>query len=266
MDKIIEVQNLVKKFGDFCAVNQVSFTVTKGQIFAFLGPNGAGKTTIIKILTTILKPTEGAISIDGYNPLTEQHQVRSTFGIIFQDSTLDNEMTALENMELHCVLYGVPKKDCKQKIENLLRLVELWDRKKDFVKNFSGGMKRRLEIARALLHEPKNLLMDEPTLGLDPQTRNHIWNYIQNLNKENELTVFFTTHYMEEAERIANEIAIIDQGKIIASGTPDKLKEETQSPSLEDAFIALTGHNIREEEGSNLDRMRNLHKMWRGGR
>ena len=264
MNEIIEVCDLVKRFGDFYAVDHVSFSVPEGQIFAFLGPNGAGKTTIIKILTTILKPTSGTICIDGYNPMTQQQQVRSSFGIIFQDSTLDNEMTALENMELHGGLYSVPRKVCKERIEKLLNLVELWERRKDFVKNFSGGMRRRLELARALLHEPKILFMDEPTLGLDPQTRNHIWSYIQNLNKEQKLTVFFTTHYMEEAEKVADKIAIIDRGKIIESGTPDKLKEKTKCASLEDAFIALTGRNIREEEGSNIEQMRSFGKLWRG--
>jgi ABC-2 type transport system ATP-binding protein len=163
---------------------------------------------------------------------------------------------------LHGVLYGVPSKERRHRIDELLKFVELWDRRKDFVKNFSGGMKRRLEIARALLHIPKILFLDEPTLGLDPQTRMHIWNYIRLLNKEQHITVFFTTHYMEEAERVADELAVIDRGKIIAQGTPTALKEKTQTPSLEDAFIALTGYAIRDEEASSTDRMRTIGKVW----
>ena len=259
---MIEVCDLVKNFGDFCAVNHVSFEVSAGRIFGFLGPNGAGKTTTIKMLTTILKPTSGVIRVDGHDPVHEKHQVRSSFGIVFQDPSLDSELTALENLDLHGVLYGVSSNERKQRIEKLLKFVELWDRRKDFVKNFSGGMKRRLEIARALIHVPKVLFLDEPTLGLDPQTRNHIWNYIRLLNKEQNITVFFTTHYMEEAERVADEIAVIDRGKIIAQGTPVTLKEKTHTRSLEDAFIALTGYAIRDEEVSSVDRMRTIGKVW----
>jgi ABC-2 type transport system ATP-binding protein len=259
---MIEVRDLVKNYGEFCAVNHISFTVATGRIFGFLGPNGAGKTTTIKMLTTILKPTSGKILVDGHDPLHEQHQVRSSFGIVFQDPSLDSELTASENLELHGVLYGVPSKERKHRIDELLKFVELWDRRKDFVKNFSGGMKRRLEIARALLHIPKILFLDEPTLGLDPQTRMHIWNYIRLLNREQNITIFFTTHYMEEAERVADELAIIDQGKIITQGTPEELKEKTQTQSLEDAFIALTGYAIRDEEASSTDRMRTIGKVW----
>ncbi len=262
MSEMIEVHDLVKRFGDFYAVDHVSFEVSAGKIFGFLGPNGAGKTTIIKMLTTVLKPTSGFISVDGHDPVREQLQVRRSFGIVFQDPSLDGDMTALENLELHGVLYGVSTNERKERTEKLLRLVQLWDRRKDFVKNFSGGMKRRLEIARALLHEPKIIFLDEPTLGLDPQTRNHIWNYIKTLNKEKNVTIFFTTHYMEEADRVADEIAIIDQGKIIARGTPNSLKELTNSGSLEDAFIVLTGYAIRAEEASASDRMRTFGKAW----
>ncbi len=262
MTEMIEVNDLVKKFGDFYAVDHVSFQVSAGEIFGFLGPNGAGKTTIIKMLTTILKPTSGSIRVDGHDPVRDQHQVRSSIGIVFQDPSLDGDMTALENLQLHGVLYGVSAEDRKDRTEKLLRLVQLWDRRKDFVKKFSGGMKRRLEIARALLHEPKIIFLDEPTLGLDPQTRNLIWNYIRTLNKDKNITVFFTTHYMEEADRVADEIAIIDQGKIVANGVPGALKELTHSESLEDAFILLTGYAIRAEEASTSDRMRTLGKVW----
>jgi ABC-2 type transport system ATP-binding protein len=265
MNEMIQVRDLVKNFGEFCAVDHISFEVPAGKIFGFLGPNGAGKTTTIKMLTTILKPTSGTILVGGYDPSSEPYRVRSSFGIVFQDPSLDGDLTALENLELHGVLYGVPSGERHERIEKLLNLVELWDRKKDFVKNFSGGMKRRLEIARALLHVPKILFLDEPTLGLDPQTRNHIWNYVRLLSKEQNITVFFTTHYMDEADRVADEIAIIDHGKIIAQGSPTALKEKTQKQTLEDAFISLTGNAIREEEVSNADRMRSMRKVW-GGR
>jgi ABC-2 type transport system ATP-binding protein len=260
---MIEVANLTKKFNGFTAVDNISFTVNKGEIFAFLGPNGAGKTTTIKILTTLLRPTRGKISLDGNDPTKNQNAVRCSFGIVFQDPSLDDELTAYENMEFHGVLYGVPKKIRRERIEQLLKFVELWDRRNDLAKKFSGGMKRRLEVARGLIHHPKILFLDEPTLGLDPQTRNHIWNYIKNLNEEEKMTVFFTTHYMEEAERVAQKIAIIDHGKIVAQGTPAELKQQTKTTSLEDAFLALTGKTIREEEVSNVDRMRIMRRIFR---
>ncbi len=253
---IIEVSGLTKKFGDFIAVDNISFSVGRGEIFAFLGPNGAGKTTTIRMLTTLLKPTSGQIIINGSNPVTEQNKVRCSFGIVFQDPSLDDELTAQENMEFHGVLYGVPKDIRRKRIEELLKFVELWDRKNDLVKNFSGGMKRRLEVARGLIHHPKILFLDEPTLGLDPQTRSHIWNYIKNLNKEEKMTVFFTTHYMEEADKVAQKIAIIDHGKIIVQGTSAELKEKTKTSSLEEAFLGLTGTAIRQESANIIDRMR----------
>jgi ABC-2 type transport system ATP-binding protein len=254
---IIQVENLTKKFKDFTAVNDISFKVKTGEIFAFLGPNGAGKTTTIKMLTTLLNPTSGNIQINGFNPVAKQDDVRRSFGIVFQDPSLDDELTAYENMEYHSVLYKIPKDIAKKRIEEMLKFVELWDRKNELVKNFSGGMKRRLEIARGLLHHPKIFFLDEPTLGLDPQTRNHIWEYIQKLNKEEGTTIFFTTHYMEEAAKVSNTIAIIDGGKIIAQGTVEELKAMTKTVSLEDAFISLTGKQIREEEVKNgVDRMR----------
>jgi len=265
MENIIEVKNLVKKFGDFTAVKDISFSVKKGEIFAFLGPNGAGKSTTIKMLTTILNPTSGDITLNGHDASGDADAVRHSFGIVFQDPSLDDDLTAIENMELHGVLYGVPGKVRKERIEQLLNFVELWDRRDSQVKEFSGGMKRRLEIARGLLHHPTVLFLDEPTLGLDPQTRNHMWSYLQNLNKTEGITVFFTTHYMEEAERIAQRIAIIDHGSIIASGTAEELKSQTGTRSLEDAFLKLTGTVIRDEDASSVDRMRAGAKMWRGG-
>jgi ABC-2 type transport system ATP-binding protein len=259
---IIEVKNLTKKFSGLTAVDNISFNVNKGEIFAFLGPNGAGKSTTIKMLITLLDPTAGDITINGYNPEKDSNDVRRSIGIIFQDPSLDDELTAAENLEFHGVLYGVPKKIRRGRINQLLDFVELTDRKNDLVKGFSGGMKRRLEIARGLLHHPKILFLDEPTLGLDPQTRNHMWKYLQDLNAKEGTTIFFTTHYMEEAERIARRIAIIDHGKIISSGSAEKLKKETNSASLEEAFLALTGKTIRDEAAGPQDQMRMRRQMW----
>ncbi|MBV8732326.1 MAG: ATP-binding cassette domain-containing protein, partial [Acidobacteriia bacterium] len=218
---MIRVRGLVKKFGDFVAVNNVSLDVEAGEIFAFLGPNGAGKTTTIKMLTTLLEPTEGTLEIDGLDVRKHAHEVRKRFGIVFQDPSLDGEMTAYENMEAHAVFYHVPRKLRGPRIEQLLGIFELWDRRKDPVKLFSGGMRRRLEIARGLLHTPKILFLDEPTLGLDPQTRNQLWTQVKYLNQTEGVTVFLTTHYMDEAERVAQRIAIIDHGKIVAEDSPE---------------------------------------------
>jgi ABC-2 type transport system ATP-binding protein len=260
---MIRAQELVKKFGDFTAVDNIAFDVAKGEIFAFLGPNGAGKTTTIKMLTTLLRPTSGSVSLDGLDPVTHQTAARKQFGIVFQDPSVDDELTAYENMDFHGILYSVPRKLRQERIEALLKLFELWDRRKDQVKQFSGGMRRRLEIARSLLHTPKIIFLDEPTLGLDPQTRNQLWNHIKKLNEEEHVTVFLTTHYMEEAERVAHRIAIIDHGKIIAQGTPGELKAQTNTETLEQAFLALTGSTIREEEASGLDKMRTFGKAFR---
>ncbi len=258
---IIRITNLSKKFNDFTAVDDISFSVEKGSIFAFLGPNGAGKTTTIKILTTLLRPSSGKISLDGCDPVKNAKRARRSFGIVFQDPSLDDELTAFENMELHGVLYGIPKKILGENIRELLEFVELWGRHKEQVKNFSGGMKRRLEIARGLLHHPRILFLDEPTLGLDPQTRYHIWSYIKNMNQKEQTTVFFTTHNLDEAERMAEKIAIIDEGKIITQGSPQQLKEATKMGSLEEAFIKLTGHHIREQSPSHSDKMRRQHQL-----
>lgn len=244
---MITLKNVTKKFGNFTAVDDLSLTVNEGEVFALLGPNGAGKSTSIKMLTTLLRPTEGEIFLDGHNVLENPHKTRHSFGIVFQDPSLDNELTAYENMQFHAMLYGFSKKDYEERIKNLLTLVDLWDRKDSFVKTFSGGMKRRLEIARGLLHLPKVLFLDEPTIGLDPQTRNHIWNYVRDLNKKEKVTVLFTTHHMEEVERYADRIAIIDHGKIIAQGTVKEIKQQAKAETLEDAFITITGNVIRKE-------------------
>lgn len=258
---IIEVKNLTKVYNGLRAVDKISFEVKKGEIFAFLGPNGAGKTTTIKMLTTLTKPTAGFIRIDGHDPIKNENEARRSFGIVFQDPSLDDQLTAYENMDFHGVLYKIPKDLRQKRIKELLQFVELWERRNDLIKTFSGGMRRRLEVARGLLHQPKILFLDEPTLGLDPQTRTHIWNYIRQLNKKEQVTIFFTTHYMEEAEKVAERIAVIDQGKIVAQGSAEELKKKTKTKSLEEAFIALTGYEIREEEVKAIDRMRLIRKV-----
>ncbi len=259
---IIKVEKLVKRFGDFNAVDGISFDVKHGQLFAFLGPNGAGKTTTIKMLTTLLEQTSGKIIINGSDPQANKDKVRESFGIVFQDPSLDDDLTAFENLEFHGVLYGVEKKVLYKRIESLLKLVDLWQRKDDFVKTFSGGMKRRLEIARGLIHHPKILFLDEPTLGLDPQTRNHLWNYVKALNKKEGMTVFFTTHYMEEAARMADNIAIIDHGKIITQGTASEITKKSRTKTLEEAFLKLTGHALRDESASAADAFRTHARAW----
>jgi ABC-2 type transport system ATP-binding protein len=260
---IIAVEGLSKSFGDFKAVDDISFEVQAGEIFAFLGPNGAGKTTTIKMLTTLLSPDRGRISLDGHDAATDQDGVRRSFGIVFQDPSLDEELSARENMELHGVLYGVPAAELNARGAEMLDFVGLLDRKDSLVKTFSGGMKRRLEIARGLLHHPRILFLDEPTVGLDPQTRNHIWEYIQKLNRDEGITVFLTTHYMDEADKVAGRVAVIDHGRILVQDSPQGLKASTGTDSLEAAFIKLTGHGIRPEEASSADTMRRARRMWR---
>jgi ABC-2 type transport system ATP-binding protein len=237
---VIQAEDLVKVFGDVRAVDDVSFRVAPGEIFAFLGPNGAGKTTTIQMLTTLLRPTSGTMMLDGLDPVARPLEARARFGIVFQDPSLDNE-----------------------RIEQLLTLFGLWDRRDSLVKTFSGGMKRRLEIARGLLHTPKILFLDEPTLGLDPQSRNQMWTHVRQLNEAEGVTVFLTTHYMDEAERVANRIGIIDHGKIVAQGSAQELKQQTGTASLEQAFLALTGTTIRDDRADGADQMRQFAKMWR---
>ena len=260
---MIRVENLFKTFGEVKAVDGVSFHVTAGEIFAFLGPNGAGKTTTIQMLTTLLTPTSGSMRLDGIDPLANPLDARRRFGIVFQDPSLDGELTAYENLDLHGVLYHVPRKVRVERIEVLLKSFELWERKDSYVKTYSGGMKRRLEIARGFLHTPKILFLDEPTLGLDPQSRNQLWAQVKQLNETEKVTVFLTTHYMDEADRVAHRVAIIDHGKIVAQGTSQELKQQTGADSLEGAFLALTGTTIRDESADSADQMRQMVKMWR---
>ena len=225
MNSIIKVQNFSKTYGNFVAVNNISFEVEEGSIFAFLGPNGAGKSTTINTLCTIFEKTSGTLLIDGKDVTTQKSEVRSAIGVVFQDSTLDVKMTIEENLKMHCAFYHVPKREIEERIQFVLNLVDLMDERKKLVGALSGGMKRRVEIARGLIHYPKVLFLDEPTTGLDPQTRAHMWEYILKLQKERNITIFLTTHYMEEAE-ICNKIAIIDRGVIVAHDTPYALKRE----------------------------------------
>ena len=221
---IIRVENLSRRFGDITAVDNVSFDVEEGTIFGFLGPNGAGKTTTINILCTLISATSGRASISGYDCSRRSSEVRKSIGIVFQDTTLDKDLTAYENLMFHAYLYKVKRSDIKGRVYDALHLVDLYERRNDLVKKFSGGMKRRLEVVRGLLHRPRVLFLDEPTLGLDPQTRASLWDFITDLPRRHNVTVFMTTHYMEEAE-VCNRIAIIDNGKIITIGTPDELKK-----------------------------------------
>ena len=327
--KAIVVRELVRKFGDLVAVDHISFEVEQGEIFGFLGPNGAGKTTTINMLCTLLRPTAGTALVNGYDVTRQQDEVRQSIGLVFQDPSLDDKLTAMENLRFHAMLYDVPRAEFERRAREVLELVELSDRANDLVETFSGGMKRRLEIARGLVHHPRVLFLDEPTLGLDPQTRRHIWEYVLSLREREGVTIFLTTHYMDEAEH-ADRIAIIDHGRIVALDTPEALKDvvggdvvrlrtsddelaslrlrealatevrhdgttlvlevprgdqavpqivqllsngagpavdvlsiSVRRPTLEDVFIKLTGHAIREEEGDVKDRMRLRARMWR---
>lgn len=240
MAVIIEVEGLVKRYGDFTAVDGISFQVDRGEFFAFLGPNGAGKTTTINVLCTLARPTSGAVRVAGFDVVRQPDHVRQRIGIIFQDPALDTQLTAWENLALHARVYGVPGSHWRPRAEQLLKLVELWERRHHLVRTFSGGMKRRLETVRALLHQPDLLFLDEPTLGLDPQTRRQIWEYLLALRRETGVTLFLTTHYLEEAER-CDRVAIIDHGRIIALDTPDRLKARVGR----DIVVLTTADNAR---------------------
>ena len=269
---IIEVKNFTKKYGTFTAVNNISFTVDEGSVFAFLGPNGAGKSTTINTLCTIFDKTEGELTINGRDVSTQKSLVRSSIGVVFQDSILDKKMTIEENLKMHCVFYRVPGGEVAERIRFVLTLVDLWEVRKKTVSALSGGMKRRVEIARGLIHYPKVLFLDEPTTGLDPQTRAHVWEYVIKLQKEKNITIFLTTHYMDEAE-ICDKVAVIDHGEIIAHDTPFNLKKQytkdrayvtTRNPAalealLNDKGIAYTAkekfHRIDVENNTELLRI-----------
>lgn len=220
----VETTALTKRYGDLLAVDTLNLSIEEGEIFGLLGPNGAGKTTTLSMLATLLKPTSGTGRVNGYDIITQPSDVRRSIGIVFQDPSSDDILTGRENLYLHALMFGVPKDERRQRIDRVLGLVDLQDRANDIVKKYSGGMRRRLELARGLLHNPRILFLDEPTLGLDPQTREHIWAYIENLVKSEKVTVIITTHYMDEADRLCNRVAIIDHGQVGALDTPSALK------------------------------------------
>jgi ABC-2 type transport system ATP-binding protein len=313
---VIAATRLARNFGRTKAVKDVSFTVEEGEVFGFLGPNGAGKTTTISMLCTLLKPSAGQASVAGHDVVGRRAEVRRSIGLVFQDPTLDEYLTAIQNLRFHAYAYGIPRSTRDKRIRELLTLMELWDRRNSSVREYSGGMKRRLEIARGLLHHPHILFLDEPTLGLDPQTRHRIWRYVLDLRRREGLTIFLTTHYMDEAEN-CDRIAIIDQGEIVALDRPDVLKDSlggdlvtlrtengaaaleeistrygltgsveddtvsfsvpraeeflpelirnfplrvlaagVRRPTLDDVFLALTGHSIRDDSANNNEKLR----------
>ncbi len=257
---IVEVEGLRKEFGGFVAVDGISFSIAEGEVFGLLGPNGAGKTTTLHMMATLLKPTSGTARINSFDVRKEPAKVRRSIGMVFQEPSSDDLLTGYENLKLHALLYGVPSGIRKERIREVLDLVALWDRKDELVKHYSGGMRRRLEIARGLLHSPKVLFLDEPTLGLDPQSREHIWKYIEKLVEEKRLSIIITTHYMDEADRLCDRIAIVDHGKIVVLDTPANLKRtlggdvvklEAVSPNIE-ATKALPFVKAVEVQGSSV--------------
>jgi len=250
----ISVKNLSKHFGPVRAVDGISFEIKKAELFGFLGPNGAGKTTTINILCTLLIPTSGEAMVNGFNVVTHPTEARKSIGIIFQDPSLDERLTAYENLNFHGMIYHLPSKARKTRIEEVLNMVGLYPKKDYIVRTFSGGMKRRLEIARGLMHSPKILFLDEPTIGLDPQTRQYIWDYILNLAERERITVFLTTHYMDEAE-ICQRVGIIDHGKIVDLDTPGVLKNKYSVASLNEVFLLVTGRDIREEGSDEKEQL-----------
>lgn len=239
MTNVIETLKLTRAFNGLTAVDKLDITVESGEIFALLGPNGAGKTTTISMLCTILKPTSGTAKVNGFDIVKEAMQVRRSIGIVFQDPSIDDRLTGRENLFMHANLYGVPAGEQKNRIDSILKLVELEDRADDLMRTYSGGMRRRLELARGLIHYPKVLFLDEPTVGLDPQTRDHVWKYIRDLKETHNITVVLTTHYMDEADRLSDRIAIMDYGKIIALDTSEKLKE-----TLEGDVVIVKANNL----------------------
>jgi ABC-2 type transport system ATP-binding protein len=244
---MIKIRSLVKKYGDHVAVDSLTLDIKENEVFGLLGSNGAGKTTTIHMLATLLKPSSGSATVNGYDVVCEPAKVRSSIGIVFQAPSSDDMLTGYENLELHSMLYSVPRHTRKQRIDEVLKLVGLTERKHDQVKTYSGGMRRRLEIARGLLHKPKVMFLDEPTLGLDPASRETMWKYIQHLVREEKMTVILTTHYMEEADMLCDRIAIIDKGRIVALDTPTALK------------AGLGGDIIRIKTGQSIDKIRQLH-------
>ena len=238
MPSLIETHQLTKAYNSFKAVDDLNIKVESGEIFGLLGPNGAGKTTTISMLCTILKPSSGKATVNGFDIVKEANKVRKSIGIVFQDPSIDDRLTGRENLFMHANLYGVPASEQKDRINRILKLIELEDRADDLLRTYSGGMRRRLELGRGLIHYPKVLFLDEPTVGLDPQTRDHIWKYIKDLKEAHDITVVLTTHYMDEADRLSDRIAIMDHGKIVVLDTPSKLKE-----TLEGDVVVVRANN-----------------------
>ena len=261
----IEVSDLVKRFNGLTAVDGISFQVQTGELFGFLGPNGAGKTTTINILCTLLAPTSGTASVAGFDSVSHPRQIRQSIGIIFQDPSLDERLTAWENLEFHGMIYHMPKVIRRKRMQEVLNLVELSERKDSIVKTFSGGMKRRLEVARGLMHQPKILFLDEPTIGLDPQTRYRIWSTIDQLRTQQQVTLFLTTHSMEEASQ-CDRVAILDHGRLLALDGPQNLVAQHHAKNLEEVFLKLTGKGLRDAEASEAEMSRTTVrrlKRWR---
>ncbi|MCC7561027.1 MAG: ATP-binding cassette domain-containing protein [Methanobacterium sp.] len=258
MEYIIQTHNISKKYDDFTAVNGVNLNVPKNSVYGVLGPNGAGKTTLISMLCTILHPTSGSATVNGYDVTKRPKEVRESIGIVFQSRALDDMLTGREHLQMHASLYGVPKDIRQSRIDEILDLIALGKKADEFVKTYSGGMKRRLEIGRGLIHYPKVLFLDEPTLGLDPQTRESIWEYIKDLNQNQDVSVLMTTHYMEEADKLCDEVAIINQGQIITSNSPQNLKRELKADT-----ITMHVDNIKKftEEVEKLDFVRETFVM-----
>jgi len=250
---MISTNNLTKKFENLIAVDNLNLNINEGEIFGLLGPNGAGKTTTILMLTTLKLPTSGTATINGYDIVKDSDKVRKSIGIVFQDPSSDEILIGYENLKLHGWLYDMPDKLREDRIKEVLELVDLTARKDDLVKKYSGGMRRRLELARGLMHHPKVLFLDEPTLGLDPQSRDYIWSYIEKLAKEEKITIVLTTHYMDEADKLCDRLAIIDYGKIIVLGTPEELKKE-----LGGDIIKLKANNLNIESLKRLNYIKNI--------
>ena len=250
----VRAEGLRRTFEGVTAVESVDLAIEPGEMFAFLGPNGAGKTTTIKMLCTLLRPDSGYAQINGHDVVVASAQVRASIGIVFQEYTLDDYLTAERNLAYHCMIYHVPRRERRARVARALDLVGLTDRADEPVRGFSGGMKRRLEVARALLHRPQVLFLDEPTVGLDPQTRRYLWDHLHALRRDAGVTLFLTTHYMTEAED-ADRVAIIDHGRIVTEGSPAEVIARTDAETLENAFVALTGNDLRPEEASGRERL-----------
>ncbi|GAB4315064.1 MAG: ATP-binding cassette domain-containing protein [Methanobacteriaceae archaeon] len=255
MENIIETWDITKKYDDFTAVNSVNLQVPKNSVYGVLGPNGAGKTTLISMLCTILHPSSGKAMVNGFDVVKNPTEVRKSIGIVFQSRALDDILTGREHLEMHAALYGVPKELRNQRIDDILELIALGKKADEYVKTYSGGMKRRLEIGRGLIHYPKVLFLDEPTLGLDPQTRESIWNYIENLNRNEDITVLMTTHYMEEADKLCDEVAIINNGQIITSDSPRNLKRKLKADTI---TVTVDYPEKFVENAKNLDFIKDI--------